>query len=223
MYWRRRVSALAGGLGLLGLLAWACSGAAGGTVGGGAAPSATASPAGAQQAAQAPRAAVAGTPAASATTRPANGRTQRPGYAQHRNGAQAQPASAGGDCAAGNLVLSLFGSGTTFGPGARPRFLVDVVNVGSGGCVFDTGSRSLRLVIMSGTDRIWSSADCSRSPAPAPVRLQRGVPYTASFTWDEARSAPGCRAARTAALPGTYTATGYGGGGASTTAVFVLH
>ena len=217
MYWRRRVFALAGGLGLLGLLAWACSGAAGRTAAGGAVPSATAGPAGAQQAAQALRA------AASATAGPANARTQRPGRARQRSGAQGQAALAGGGCAAGSLVLSLFGSGTTFGPGDRPRFQVDVVDVGSGGCVFDTGSRSVRLVIMSGTDRIWSSADCSRSTAPAPLRLRRGVPYIASFTWDEARSAPGCRAARTAALPGTYTATGYGGGAASPTAVFVLH
>jgi hypothetical protein len=120
-------------------------------------------------------------------------------------------------------VVSLFESGTSFGPGDRPGFQVDVVNVGRSGCVFDAGSRSMRLVIRSGQQRIWGSADCPRGPRSAALRLRRGVPYTASFWWDRMRSAPGCRAAGTAAAaPGTYTATAYGAGTTSATAVFAL-
>lgn len=220
VYWRRRVFALAGGLATLGLLAWACSGATGSTAGGQAATSATASPAGAQ-----PAASPTVTPSASATASPASRASRAahsPGSAHRRAAAPARSARRNGYCAPRDLVLTLLGSGTSFQSGDRPRFQVDVVDVGSRGCTFDAGSRSLNLVIMSGTDRIWGSADCSHVRASAPVRLQRGVPHTASFTWDESRSAPGCRAARTAARPGTYTATGYGGGATTRTDVFTL-
>lgn len=221
VYWRRRVFALAGGLATLGLLAWACSGATGSTAGGRAATSATASPAGAQQAASPTLT----PPSASATASPssrASRAAHSPGSGHRRAAAPARSARPSGYCAPGDLVLTLTGSGTSFQSGDRPRFQVDVVDVGSRGCVFDAGSRSMNLVIMSGTDRIWGSADCSHVRAPAPVRLQRGVPHTASFTWDETRSAPGCRAARTTARPGTYTATGYGGGATTRTVVFTL-
>jgi hypothetical protein len=213
-YWRRRAFVLAGTLVVLGLLVWACSGGGGRPVGAGA-PTATASPAGQQQAAQrTPQ------PTARPTVKPTARPSHRPTAA--RSGAAAAAAHKG-DCSPKDLVLSLYASGKSFGSGDHPSFRLDVVNVGSGACAFDSGPRSLNLVIMSGRDRIWSSADCASGPASKQVRLQRGVPYTRNFSWDQVRSSPGCPAGHTAARPGMYTATAFGGGAVSQTDVFNLH
>jgi hypothetical protein len=212
-YWRRRVIALAGGLGLLGLLAWACTGAVGRTASGSPA-AAPASPARAQQAAVS-------TARPTPSAKPATTVTARP-PARRRPVAAPSRRRPGGGCAPGDLVVSLYASGTSFGPGEAPQFQIDVVNVGSQACTFDSGWRSLRLVIRSAPDRIWSSSDCSHAPASQARRLPRGVPYTPRVTWDLRRSSPGCRATGRAALPGMYTAVAHGGGAASPAAVFTL-
>lgn len=209
-YWRRRAFALAGALLLVGLLAWACSGGGGRPAGAGAGP--TASPAGQQQTAQPTP-----TPTVRATAKPTS--SPRHPNAKHSGAAAARHK---GGCSPSDLVLSLSNNGTSFGPGDHPSFKLDVVNVGSGGCAFDAGPRSLNLVIMSGHDRIWSSADCARNRAAQSMRLARGVPYSRSFSWDQLRSSPGCPAHHTTAQPGTYTATAFGGGAASPTEVFHL-
>jgi hypothetical protein len=48
------------------------------------------------------------------------------------------------------------------------------------------------------------------------------VPYQRVISWDRMLSSPGCRMARTAAQPGTYTAEVSEGTMHSSTVVFVL-
>jgi hypothetical protein len=239
-YWRRRVFALAAGLGILGLLAWACSGALSGAQ----APrqtSVTSSPAAAQSAAGnqsgagsqsvgSPSAAAAsgkaagsgaggrasGSPTASPTATPTS-------TARHNRNAHVTPARRPGSaCAPADVVVSLFTSQQTYRPAAPPQFTVAVVNTGRPTCAFAVDARSLRLVVKSGQVRVWSPADCTRGTVTEVARLPRGVPYVTYLSWNRIRSSPHCPSSRLTAAPGTYTATVTSGTVHSNTDVFVL-
>ncbi len=208
-YWRRRVFALCGAVGILGLVTWACSAATGGL-------RTPERPAAAATSASARPTAIAGAaarPVAAVTV------TARPGPATRA----ASPAhSPGGVCSPRAVVISLSVSRQAYQQPARPRFTIYAVSTYSGACRFDAGPRSLRLVINSGPVHSWSPADCARGRQPDMVRLSRGVPFVEQISWNRERSVPGCSLPRAVALPGTYTATASYRTDHSQTAVFVL-
>jgi hypothetical protein len=181
-YWRRRVYVLAGGITLIGLVAWACSGSghkrstaqvrnAAATV----SPTAAAPPA----AAPSPTATVTVTATPTAT----------PPTTKH----------AGDQCDAADVVVGVTPTGTVFKGKQHPRFGLSVVNTGRHACTFDVGPKALLIRITSGADRVWSSAQCVPHPAASLQLLQRGVPYLATLDWDRRR----CNS-ETHAAPGTY-------------------
>ncbi|MDN3353936.1 hypothetical protein [Actinomadura sp. DC4] len=178
-YWRRRVYVLAGGITLIGLVAWACSGSghkrSTAQVRNAAA---TVSP----QAAAAP--AVTPTATVTVTASPA--------------GVVPPKRRAGDQCDAGDVVVGVTPSGTVFKGKEHPRFGLSVVNTGRRPCTFDVGPKALVIRITSGPDRVWSSAQCVNG-GPSLQRLQRGVPYLATLDWDRKRCTGGSHAA-----PGTY-------------------
>lgn len=138
-YWRRRAAALAGVLGAVGLLAWACSGGTG--------EGEPVQKAGAMGSASPPPPPSAmPTVTVTTTTTPA-----------------AEPAD-GGPCDDDDLVVTISAAGDTFAGPRRPEFRITVVNAGKGACTFDTGSLDVRIT--SGSDRIWSSAKCRHGEAP---------------------------------------------------------
>ena len=232
-YWRRRVFALAAGIGVLGLLAWACSGA----LGGARPPTRTASPypAAQQGPASSSRPAVASSPAAAATVTVTATPSRRPRSAAHGSaqaspspGASASPRAAaaarppGGRCAPGDVVPSLFVSQQVYQRLVKPQFSIYLVNIGRTTCTFDVGAKSLRLVVRSGQVRVWGSADCVRGAAPNVVRLRRGVPFVTQVSWSRHQSSQGCGPDRPEAAPGTYSAAVSSGAVHSHTEVFVL-
>ncbi|WP_412516085.1 hypothetical protein K8Z49_33185 [Actinomadura madurae] len=167
-YWRRRAAALAGVLGAVGLLAWACSGGTG--------EGEPVQKAGAMGSASPPPPPSAmPTVTVTTTTTPA-----------------AEPAD-GGPCDDDDLVVTMSAAGDTFAGPRRPEFRITVVNAGKGACTFDTGSLDVRIT--SGSDRIWSSAKCRHGEAPKKI-LQRGVPYVDNVTWDRGRGCKGATPAR---------------------------
>ena len=226
VYWRRRLFALAVGFAVFGVLAWAVGGASGShqaaattalssppaqpTVTPVTTPSATPSPT--------------PSPAGPAGARGKRARKPAAGHARHAAAAaKAGPRQAGSGCPVPDVVLSLTASGNSYGPRERPSFGVSVVSTDSQPCTLDTGSRHLAVVIESGGVRVWGSADCAgRAGASDATKLTRGVPVQLSFTWNRTLSAPGCRGAKTAARPGTYTVTASDGRLRSRTEVFVL-
>ncbi|TDD68248.1 hypothetical protein E1293_37225 [Actinomadura darangshiensis] len=111
----------------------------------------------------------------------------------------AEPAD-GGPCDDKDLVVNMSAAENTFAGAERPEFRVTVVSIGKGSCTFDTGTLDVRIT--SGSDRIWSSAECRKGGAPKET-LKRGIPYVDNVTWDRER---GCKGA-TPARPGTYVAT----------------
>ncbi|HEY8482321.1 MAG TPA: hypothetical protein VIL71_21045 [Spirillospora sp.] len=172
-YWRRRALVLAAVLGGVGLLAWACTGDSDGPVRDAGAVESTSPP-------PPPTAMPTVTVTVTATPSP-------------------RPARDGGPCDEEDLVFTMSSDASRFAGSERPSFRVTVVNTGRGSCRFDTASLDVR--IMSGSDRIWSSAECRRDD-PSTKTLRRGVPHVETVTWDRRRGCSGGSPAR----PGTYVA-----------------
>ena len=181
-YWRRRVYVLAGGIALIGLVAWACSGSDHKRSTAQARnASSTVSPAAAL-----PAAGTTPTPTATVTV------TATPSPA-------AEPKRSGDQCDPADVVVGMTPSATVFKGREHPRFGLSVVNTGRRACTFDVGPKALLIRISSGPDRVWSSAQCVSRAAANLQMLQRGVPYLATLDWDRRR----CNS-ETHAAPGTY-------------------
>ncbi|PVU83221.1 hypothetical protein DDP54_09705 [Cellulomonas sp. WB94] len=126
-------------------------------------------------------------------------------------------------CAAEALGLTLAADGASYAASALPTFTVTLVNNGADGCVVDAGDAQREIVIMSGTDRIWSSRDCASGDAlTRELLLAPGAPDATTVQWQRTRSAAGCPGDQPAALKGTYSATLTLAGVTSQPAVFVL-
>jgi len=214
VYARRRVVALALGLGALSLLAWGINGAVGGVSRISQAARVTRVPHRAHLTSPAtgPGAGPAGSPVASASPhqRPA----PSPARSRPRPARTASPAPAAGTvglsrgCPPGDVVVRLFPSQGSYGSHALPEFDVDMVSTAPRSCAVNVGARYLWLVVRSGgIARVWSSAGCATGAGSRVVWLARGVPLIRHVTWDRKTSSPGCRQARAVVRPGTYTAT----------------
>ena len=230
VYWRRRVIALAAGLGMLALVAWTVNGAlAGGPrqatdlsqttsqhPGRPSTPPATSSPA------ASPGGTASTTPSPTVTPTPSPSATGHAAAKRHPAGRGRKPAAgASGACPHAGLVLSLFSARHSYPAHAQPEFDVDVVSTASGRCSADLGPSHLHVVIRSDGKQIWDSANCA-GLAPRATTLARGVPATVPITWNRKTSAPGCRAAHRAVRPGSYTATAYIGNLSSRAVTVVL-
>lgn len=200
VYWRRRFIALLIGLSVFALITWAFAGAFG------------AAPAGNPAAMRSVRAALpsisAGTSAALSGTgavMPAAGPSQTP------------HTSAGGwiagPCPAGDVVLSLFSSISSYSSRQTPVLEVDVVSTASRPCTFDIGARHVLLQISAGAKQVWTSADCAEGQASLVTKLRRGVPTVVPIAWNGQHSSPGCPVPGAMASAGIYTATATATGG----------
>jgi hypothetical protein len=167
-YWRRRAVALAGVLGAVGLLAWACTGGTG--------EGEPVRPAGAVGRPGPPS-----PPSAMPTVTVTTTTTPR------------QEPADGGPCVDKDLVVNMSADDDTYTGSLRPEFRITVVNTGKGDCTFDTGSLDVRIT--SGADRIWSSAKCRKGDA-AKETLRRGIPHVDNVTWNRERGCDGGTPAR---------------------------
>src|SRR3984885_10247031 len=215
VYWRRRVIALAAGLGMLALVTWTVNGAlAGGPRPPPDLPQTTSQPPGRPStppATSSPAASPAGTasatPSPTVTPTPSSSATGHAAAKRHpAGGGRKTAAGVSGACPHAGLVLSLFSARYSYPAHARAAFDVDVVSTASGRCSADLGASHLHVVIRSAGKQIWDSADCA-GLAPRATTLARGGPATVPITWNREAAAPGGRVAPRAARPGTYTAT----------------
>ena len=71
-------------------------------------------------------------------------------------------------------------------------------------CRRDLGPRAVELVVTSGADRVWSSADCSPGGSQGTITLPPGQADGQALTWPGTRSEPACAGSRAAAQAGTY-------------------
>jgi len=89
---------------------------------------------------------------------------------------------------------------------AKQSFKVGVKNTGAQPCVLDLSATSFSLTVTSGTDRIWSTADCAKWVPAKKQTLKAQQSYEFSIGWDVRRSAKGCKETKALLRPGTYVA-----------------
>ncbi|KAA9373135.1 hypothetical protein F5972_36490 [Microbispora cellulosiformans] len=213
VYWRRRVSVLTGMLVVVAVVAWACSSASGrsdDTAAVRVTPSdrlVVSLPAG-LPAKTAVSAAIPGQPSPSApgSASPTPGRPRRPGD----------------PCDEKDLVLALQSGQDVYGKDTAPTFLLTVVSTGRVECTVDVGPRTLEMRVLSGGERVWSTADCVAGDGVDRQALERGIPFVRTVRWDRHRSGTTCAGKRAPADPGTYVATAHAGRLKSPKVVFHL-
>jgi hypothetical protein len=92
-------------------------------------------------------------------------------------------------------------------PKQKSTVRLSLINGSDQTCVVSVSRKNFELEIYSGTDRIWSSDDCSSAvkPISTEVRAEDAVEWTMS--WNGRRSREGCRTRSEVPQPGTYVAT----------------
>jgi hypothetical protein len=120
----------------------------------------------------------------------------------------APPTSGVASCAPPALAVTIAADAADVPAGASPTFTITITNAGNTQCVVDAGELQREVVIVSGTDRIWSSKDCARPDSPArSLLLAPAATDHTQIAWNRVRSAPGCPAGQPAAKAGTYQAS----------------
>ena len=212
-YWRRRVSVLAVGIGLLTTLGWAVNGMLG------------ARPA-ADRAGSAGGTGAAGTAVAQVSRSralPASSSSPRPGPvpSRHRSTARSPAAGKAPACAAGAVTLRLSSPQYWYQAGKMPSFTVHAVSTGGRPCRFNVGARFVSVVVASDR-RIWGSADCVSGSGSRVVVLAQGVPAVLHVSWDRRTSSPGCGGTSHPVAAGEYQVTAVAGHLRSETVNLVL-
>ncbi|MUL41863.1 hypothetical protein FZ103_11865 [Streptomonospora sp. PA3] len=117
----------------------------------------------------------------------------------------AAPENPDDPCRPSDVVVTLKTDKSDYDWNDKPEFKLTLVNTEEQTCTVDVGPKTLKLVITSGDDRIFSTADCAKGSASDKQRLQRGVPFTTTVTWDRSRSWKDCPDRDVKAKrPGTY-------------------
>jgi len=90
--------------------------------------------------------------------------------------------------------------------GERPLLRLVVTNISEQPCVRDLDPARQEIVVWSadGSERLWSSNDCSRAKGVDLRTLVPGQPVTSSVRWAGRTSEPGCPLDRETVPAGTY-------------------
>ena len=109
------------------------------------------------------------------------------------------------ECTPTEIQISLTADAPDYRVGRTASFQIGIVHTGTLPCTLDAGNVGRELVITSGEDRIFSSADCDTAGS-VPLLLAPGDEYPGSVTWSTSRSAPGCPAGLPVLGAGSYQA-----------------
>lgn len=120
----------------------------------------------------------------------------------------APPATEVAECPDSALLLTAAPVKPAYPAGAHARFNLVIKNVSDEPCKRDLGADQQELRLMYGKQRFWSSDDCSPAHGSRVVVLRASESFRFWVVWDGKSSAPGCKAARAAAKPGTYQLLG---------------
>ncbi|WP_323743005.1 MULTISPECIES: hypothetical protein [unclassified Rathayibacter] len=107
-------------------------------------------------------------------------------------------------CTAASVSVTAVTDATSYGAGVNPQLSLSLANISNADCVMNAGTSQQVFRITSGSDQIWSSADCQTGATDLRVLLQAGRSVTgSSITWDRTRSSPDtCSGGREAVTAG---------------------
>jgi hypothetical protein len=110
------------------------------------------------------------------------------------------------DCPAEELRPTLTGK-QRLAPEERTTFQLSLINGSDQTCIARVTRKNFELKIDSGSDRIWSTADCRSAIKSITRKLGSEHAVAWSLTWDGKRSKSNCKSARDTPGPGKYIAT----------------
>ena len=108
------------------------------------------------------------------------------------------------DCGKQDLRVTASTDESTYPAGALPHLSAVVRNVSDQPCRFVTSPDSRVWTVVSGADRVWTSAHCTVSSARDTKRLRPGRTIAYGLVWNRHRSAKGCPTDTPELDPGTY-------------------
>ncbi|MDP9028432.1 MAG: hypothetical protein M3N46_12950 [Actinomycetota bacterium] len=130
--------------------------------------------------------------------RPGSGGTKTPTGSQTSGQADSPSpsftAGTGGSaaaCAPSVITLAAVTDAISYAAGVQPKLSMTITNGGANACTIDVGTDAQVYTITSGSDQIWSSADCQTDKTALKQVLQPGVAKalsTTPFAWDRTRS-----------------------------------
>ncbi|MFK0042031.1 hypothetical protein ACIQTW_19525 [Paenarthrobacter sp. NPDC090517] len=81
-----------------------------------------------------------------------------------------------------------------YGPEEKPLLTMTITNGGTAPCEVNVGTSQMEYLLMSGSDRIFSSKDCQTGGEDLIKTIQPGKSETANFPWQRNRTLEGCAA-----------------------------
>ena len=216
VYWVRRLGVLAVALGLVFGIAHLLGSGAGGSAPG------AASPVGASVAPSSSTptpASVTGRPEVLTSPRAMTTRGQG-GHGATASVAPVALATPNGPCAASDVTVTP--SINHAYAGGPVVFTLSLTSQVSAACTFVVSSQSVVVRVTSGSDRIWSTQECSGAVPKQSVVVRRDAPATVSVAWNGQRSDSECSRATPWAQPGYYHVTSAVYGAVPTDAQFRL-
>ncbi|GAB3269142.1 hypothetical protein GCM10027449_03060 [Sinomonas notoginsengisoli] len=216
VYRRRRIAVLVLMvmiLGVLGVGVWAAVAAVG---------SAADVPKGATGAAPDPRAVPVPEATSSAQADPSPSSAQETAASAGPSSASTAAPTATPSCDPHLITVAAATDKPSYAPNEKPMFTLRVTNANPMPCEVNVGTKQMEFLVVSGTDRIFSSKDCQTDAQDLPKTIAAGASESANFPWDRVRSTEGCKAVATQPKPGFYVMTASLGATTSSKAVFEL-
>jgi hypothetical protein len=109
-------------------------------------------------------------------------------------------------CSASDLRTTLVGK-QKLKPKQATTFALSLINGSDATCIVSVQPTSFELKIYSGTDRIWSTRDCSTAVKTVRKKLAGEQALEWTMAWNGRRSRDNCKNRAEIPKPGTYFAT----------------
>jgi hypothetical protein len=149
-----------------------------------------------------------GTPAGASTGEESDAPAPDPGAPADAEAAadDKDPSGEVPECTPEQVQVAATADATSYAPGTTATVGMTITNTGTAPCSLDAGSAALEVLVVSGSDRIWSSDDCQSAPQSRVTTLPPGEAgmLASSVEWPLERSAAGCPEGLEALRPGTY-------------------
>lgn len=126
-------------------------------------------------------------------------------------------------CDQSKVTVAAATDAPSYPAGQAPIFTLTVTNGGAVACEVNVGTSQMDFLVMSGSDRIFSSKDCQEGAADLVKSIAPGASEKANFPWQLNRTVEGCTPIAAKPGPGTYTLTATLGKLVSPKQVFTLN